>query len=112
MATGSVSMKGDELFILTLADLACYVYGMHNCHDARHSPGSPEIRRRPLPPEIISDGTKLSIEANRPKTTTGGINCYFRLYSISQNPARHSLQADKLNQYATLALARNGKRPR
>src|SRR5208283_1010581 len=103
---------GDELFSLPLPDLACYAYGMHNRHDAPPSPGSSEIGRCPLHAEIIFDGTKLPIERNRPKTTTGGMNCSFRLYSISQNRARRSRQTDKLNQSPALALARNGERPR
>jgi hypothetical protein len=32
-------------------------------------------------------GTKLAIEGSRPKTTTIGINCSFRPYSISQKKA-------------------------
>jgi hypothetical protein len=38
--------------------------------------------------EIIFDGTKLALERSRPKTTTYGINCGFRLYSIGQNRAQ------------------------
>ena len=34
--------------------------------------------------ENIFDGTKLSVEGSRPKTTTGGINCSFRLNSTVQ----------------------------
>jgi len=35
---------------------------MVNRHDARYSPGSPEIGRLPLNAEIIFDGTKLPLE--------------------------------------------------
>jgi len=82
---------GDELFSLMPADLACYAYDMDNRQDATYSPGSPEIGRRPLAAEIIFDGTKLPIESNHPKTTTGGVICSFRLCSISQNRAPRSL---------------------
>jgi hypothetical protein len=44
-------------------------------------------RATALAAEIIFDGTKLPIEASRPKTTSNGINCSFQLYSITQNRA-------------------------
>src|ERR1039457_6049492 len=62
---------------MTPADLACYAYAMVNRQDASYSPGSPEIGRRQLPAEIISDGTKLPIEQSRPKTTTDGRKLLF-----------------------------------
>ena len=61
---------------------------MVNRQDALYSPRSPEIERHLLLAEIIFDGTKLAIEGSHPKTTTDGINCDFRLYSISQNRAQ------------------------
>jgi hypothetical protein len=57
---------------------------MVNRQDIPYSPGSPKIGRGVLPAEIIFDGTKLALEGSRPKTTTNGINCSFRPYSISQ----------------------------
>ena len=78
----------DELFSLTPPDSACYTYAMDNRQDAPYSPGSPKIGRGLLAAEIIFDGTKLPLERSRPKTTTDGINCDFRLYSISQNRAQ------------------------
>ena len=76
---------GDDLFSLPPPDLVCYAYAMDNRQDAPYSPGSPELGRRSVPAEIISDGTKLAIERIYPKTTTHGINCSFQLYSINQN---------------------------
>ena len=78
----------DDLFSLTPPDLVCYAYGMDNRQDAPYSPGSAKIGRGLLAAEIIFDGTKLPLERSRPKTTTDGINCHFRLYSISQNRAQ------------------------
>ena len=78
----------DEPFSLTPPDSACYTYAMVNRQDVPYSPGSPEIGRHLLLAEIIFDGTKLAIEGSCPKTTTDGINCHFRLYSISQNRAQ------------------------
>jgi len=77
----------DELFSLPPLDLVCYAYAMVNRQDVPYSPGSPKIGRGLLPAEIIFDGTKLAIEGSRPKTTTIGINCSFRPYSISQKKA-------------------------
>jgi hypothetical protein len=62
---------------------------MVNRQDALYSPGSSEIGRRLLAAKIIFDGTKLALERSHPKTTTDGRICYFQLYSISQNCARH-----------------------
>jgi hypothetical protein len=57
---------------------------MVNRQDIPRSPGLPEIGRPPLSAEIIFDGTKLALEASRPKTTTNGINCSFRPHSMAQ----------------------------
>src|SRR6266852_5268215 len=64
---------------------SCYPYAMDNCHDASNSPSSPKIARPPRPAQIIFDGTKLSVDRSRPKTTTYGINHPFQPFSISQN---------------------------
>ena len=87
LGTGSVSMKGfgGELFSLPAPDFACYAYSMVNRQDVPCSPASPAIGRPPLAANINFDGTKLRLEGSRPKTTTNGMNCYFPLYSISQN---------------------------
>src|ERR1039458_5749420 len=95
--TGSVSMKGDELFSLPPAELACYAYAMANRQDFPYSLASPELGRPLRLAEIVFAGTKLAIERSRPKTTTDGRICPFQRYSISQNPARHSLQVGKVN---------------
>jgi hypothetical protein len=78
-------------FSLPPPDFACYAYAMVNRQDAPHSPGSPEIGRPLRLAEIVFDGTKLAIERSRPKTTTDGVNCSLRLYSISQIDVIESL---------------------
>jgi hypothetical protein len=57
---------------------------MVNRQDIPYSPGSLDIGRGRLSAEIIFDGTKLALEASRPKTTTNGINCSFRPHSMAQ----------------------------
>ncbi len=57
---------------------------MVNRQDFPYSPGSPEIGRHLLLADMTFVGTKLAIEGSRLKTTTNGINCSFRPYSISQ----------------------------
>src|ERR1035437_9854736 len=87
LTLGAGVTPADELFSLPPPDLVCYAYAMVNRQDVPYLPGlpgSPEIGRPPLSAEIIFDGTKLAIEGSRPKTTTNGINCSFRPYSISQ----------------------------
>src|SRR6266850_8168157 len=78
-----------ELFSLTRAHYAWYPYDMHNCHPTPPSPASAELARPPLPSKTIFDGTKLSVERRRPKTTTNGINSPFRLFSMTRISHNH-----------------------
>ncbi len=51
------------------------MYPMVNREDVPYSPDSLDIGRDLLLAEIIFVKTKRALEANRPKTTTNGINC-------------------------------------
>jgi hypothetical protein len=84
----------DELFSLMPTDLACYPYAMRQ--DAPYSPDSHRIGRYPLALKTTFDGTKLRLEGSRPKTTTGGMNCSFQLFSVSQNRAPRTLDMPHL----------------
>jgi hypothetical protein len=55
---------------------------MANCQHVARSPSSPELARLLLPTKTIFDGTKLSVDGRRPKTTTGGRKSSFQLFSI------------------------------
>src|SRR5258705_8826171 len=73
-----------------------------------HSPTSPKSARTPLPAKTIFDGTKLSVDPHRPKTTTYGRNCYFRVFlsvrnlRLSHRPERSSrLQARRVRALRT-----------
>ena len=98
---------GDELFSLTANDLSCYTYGMRNCHDLPLSlplvirfPVPARARKKGLGVRLLGhhsqtktnfDGTKLPMVVLHPKTTTYGMNCSFRLDSITQNRAQRSV---------------------
>src|SRR5208282_1275828 len=100
-----VQFLGDELFSLTPADFACYIYAMVNRQDAPYSQVSPEVGRRRLAAEIIFDGTKLPIERSRPKTTTDGRKLLFpALFDQpkNQNRARRSGRARQRSAALTL----------
>jgi hypothetical protein len=68
----------DELFSLTPLDSTCYSYAMDYSH---YLPSSLEIGRDALLIKTSFDGTKLPLVYNDPRTTTGGMLCYLRLYS-------------------------------
>src|SRR5260370_926265 len=59
-------------------------------HHIPHPSTSPKIARPRPKQKTIFDGTKLRLEPTDPKTTTYGINCRFRRFSISQNCATFS----------------------
>src|SRR5260370_37176329 len=63
---------------------------MPNSRHAPYSPPTPKIVRPPLSTKTISDGTKLSVEPRRSKTTTYGRNWSLRPFSISQEKRRLS----------------------
>ncbi|MGD0671741.1 MAG: hypothetical protein ABSB13_06665 [Candidatus Binatus sp.] len=78
-------------FSLPAPDFKCYSYTMVNRQDVPCSPGSPEIGRPLRLAEFVFGGTKLALVRSRPKTTTDGVNCALRLYSISQIDVSESL---------------------
>ena len=55
--------------------------------DTPHSPDSQAMPARCEKLKTIFDGTKLPLDLNGPKTTTGGMNYSFQLFSVSQNRA-------------------------
>ena len=98
---------GDELLSLMPTNLACYPYAMRQ--DAQHLPDSLAMPARCEKLKTTFDGTNPPIVGKHPKTTTGGMNCSFQLFSISQNRAPRTL--DRLHialfpsQFPTFATA-------
>src|SRR5712671_3721626 len=59
-------------------------------HVTPHPPNTPKIARPALPTKTIFDKTNPPVDRLRPKTTTYGINCAFRPFSISHKCALSS----------------------